>query len=101
MLQGEQGRKRIALIAKDNLVAGIPMAIESGDPNVRRLLLKRMEGNDMIVDALKNVKSFKLPIRTQAITGLPVIQPLRPPKTESVWWKMTKRIITTIRCKRR
>jgi radical SAM superfamily enzyme YgiQ (UPF0313 family) len=78
MLAGENGRKRISLIAKDRLVAGISMAIESGDPAVRRLLLKRLEGNEMITDALKNVKSFHIPIRTQAITGLPVIRPLRP-----------------------
>jgi len=78
MLAGENGIKRIALIAKDRLVAGISMAIESGDPAVRRLLLKRLEGNEMITDALRNVKSFHIPIRTQAITGLPVIRPLRP-----------------------
>lgn len=77
MLAGAKGVQRIKIIAQDNLVAGISMAIESGDPDVRRLLLKRMETNDVIVDALKNVKSFMIPIRTQAITGLPVMRPLR------------------------
>jgi radical SAM superfamily enzyme YgiQ (UPF0313 family) len=82
MLAGNKGVERIKLIAKDNLVAGISMAIESGDPDVRKLLLKRMEPNDIIVDALKNVKSFMIPVRTQAITGLPVIRPLRKPSID-------------------
>jgi radical SAM superfamily enzyme YgiQ (UPF0313 family) len=82
MLAGKKGVERIKIIAKDNLVAGISMAIESGDADVRKLLLKRMETNDTIVDALKNVKSFMIPIRTQAITGLPVMRPLRQPKID-------------------
>ncbi len=82
MLAGAQGRRRIEMIAKDNLVAGISMAVESGDEAVRRLLLKRMEPNSAIVDALKNVKSAMIPIRTQVITGLPVIRPFREPKTD-------------------
>jgi radical SAM superfamily enzyme YgiQ (UPF0313 family) len=79
MLSGAKGVDRIKLIAKDRLVAGISMAIESGDPEVRKLLLKRMETNDIILDALKNVKSFMIPVRTQSITGLPVVRPLRKP----------------------
>lgn len=82
MLAGKKGVERIKAIAKDNLVAGISMAIESGDAEVRKLLLKRMETNDIILDALKNVKSFLIPVRTQAITGLPVMRPLRPPRSE-------------------
>ncbi|TAK97498.1 MAG: radical SAM protein, partial [Rhodospirillaceae bacterium] len=78
MLAGNSGRERIASIAKDRLVAGISMAIESGDPAVRRLLLKRLETNEIVLDALKNVKSFRIPVRTQAITGLPVVRPRRP-----------------------
>lgn len=82
MLSGAKGVARIKLIAEDNLVAGISMAIESGDENVRKLLLRRMEPNNIIVDALKNVKSFMLPIRTQAITGLPVIRPMKDPESD-------------------
>ncbi|MBI4376064.1 MAG: hypothetical protein HY549_06400 [Elusimicrobia bacterium] len=82
MLSGQKGIDRIKMIATDNLVAGISMAIESGDENVRKLLLKRMEPNNIILDALKNVKSFMIPMRTQVITGLPVIRPLRDPKME-------------------
>ncbi|OGS40750.1 MAG: hypothetical protein A2506_06830 [Elusimicrobia bacterium RIFOXYD12_FULL_66_9] len=82
MLAGAQGAERIRSIAQDRLVAGISMAIESGDPEVRRLLLKRMESNETILDALKNVKSFMIPIRTQAITGLPVIRPRRKPSID-------------------
>jgi radical SAM superfamily enzyme YgiQ (UPF0313 family) len=82
MLAGAQGVERVRTIAKDRLVAGISMAIESGDPAVRRFLLKRNESNEVILDALKNVKSFMIPIRTQSITGLPVLRPLRDPKTD-------------------
>ncbi|MDX6770474.1 MAG: radical SAM protein [Elusimicrobiota bacterium] len=82
MLAGKQGRERIAMIAKDNLVAGISMAVESGDEAVRRLLLKRMEPNSAIVDALRNAKAAMIPVRTQVITGLPVIRPFREPKAE-------------------
>jgi hypothetical protein len=77
MLAGKKGLERVGVIARDGLVAGISMAIESGDPQVRRLLLKRGESNDVIIDALRNVKSFLIPLRTQAITGLPVIRPRR------------------------
>jgi radical SAM superfamily enzyme YgiQ (UPF0313 family) len=77
MLAGAQGIERIKSIAQDRLVAGISMAIESGDAAVRKLLLKRMESNETILDALKNVKSFMIPIRTQVITGLPVVRPRR------------------------
>jgi radical SAM superfamily enzyme YgiQ (UPF0313 family) len=82
MLAGEKGISRIKLVAQNNLVAGISMAIESGDPEVRKLLLKRMEPDSAILDALKNVKAFMIPIRTQSITGLPVIRPLRQPKID-------------------
>lgn len=82
MLAGARGVERIKSIAQDRLVAGISMAIESGDPDVRRLLLKRLESNEVILDALRNVKSFMIPVRTQAITGLPVIRPRRRPSVD-------------------
>ena len=82
MLARESGIKRLETVSQDNLIAGVSMAIESGDENVRRLLLKRMEPNHVILSALKNVKSFGLPVRTQVITGLPVIRPITDPGTE-------------------
>ncbi len=84
MLAGAQGKRRLSMIAQGNLVAGISMAIESGDEHVRRLLLKRHESNDVIQDALKNVKEAMIPLRTQAITGLPVIRPLKKPSTPDI-----------------
>ena len=75
MLAGNSGINRIEIIAKDNLVSGISMAIESGDENIRKLLLDRHENNRTILDAIKNVKSFNIPLRTQAIVGLPVVRP--------------------------
>ncbi|SVE45147.1 uncharacterized protein METZ01_LOCUS498001, partial [marine metagenome] len=52
--------------------------IESGDQNVRKLLLDRHENNNIVQDAIKNVKSFGVPLRTQAIVGLPVMKPSIP-----------------------
>ena len=75
MLAGKQGRNRINIISKNNLVAGISMAIESGDPNIRKLLLDRHESNETIVDAINNVKQFNIELRTQQIVGLPVLRP--------------------------
>ncbi|MDD5656712.1 MAG: hypothetical protein PHF00_05600 [Elusimicrobia bacterium] len=84
MLAGARGRARLDLISGDGLVAGISMAIESGDPHVRRLLLKRMESDAVILDAMRNVKARCIPLRTQAITGLPVIRPLRAPRGSNI-----------------
>ncbi len=75
MLAGNKGKERIAMIAKKRLVAGISMAIESGDPKVRKLLLDRHENNDVILDAIQNVKASGTPLRTQSIVGLPVLKP--------------------------
>lgn len=75
MLAGNSGLKRISIIKKHNLISGISMAIESGDEKVRKLLLDRHEKNKTIKNAVKNVKSFGIPLRTQAIVGLPVIKP--------------------------
>ena len=57
------------------------MAIESGDQNVRKLLLDRHENNSIVLDAIKNVKNFGVPLRTQAIVGLPVMKPTIPFKS--------------------
>lgn len=78
MLAGEMGRKRIDVISQRKLVAGISMAIESGDPNIRKYLLNRHEPNSTILNAIQNVKEFKLPLRTQAIVALPVLKPTQP-----------------------
>jgi hypothetical protein len=78
MLAGKKGIERIETISNRGLVSGISMAIESGDESVRRLLLDRHENNNIVVDAIKNVKSFGVPLRTQAIVGLPVIKPSIP-----------------------
>ena len=75
MLAGKKGIERIETISKRGLVSGISMAIESGDQNVRKLLLDRHENNSIVLDAIKNVKNFGVPLRTQAIVGLPVIKP--------------------------
>ena len=78
MLAGKKGIERIETISNRGLVSGISMAIESGDQNVRKLLLDRHENNSIVKDAIKNVKSFGVPLRTQAIVGLPVTKPLIP-----------------------
>ena len=78
MLAGKKGIERIETISKRGLVSGISMAIESGDQNVRKLLLDRHENNSIVLDAIKNVKNFGVPLRTQAIVGLPVIKPSLP-----------------------
>ena len=78
MLAGKKGIERIETISKRGLVSGISMAIESGDQSVRKLLLDRHENNSIVVDAIKNVKNFGVPLRTQAIVGLPVIKPSIP-----------------------
>ena len=75
MLAGKKGLERIETISNRGLVSGISMAIESGDQNVRKLLLDRHENNNIVQDAIKNVKSFGVPLRTQAIVGLPVMKP--------------------------
>ena len=75
MLAGKKGMERVELISNRGLVSGISMAIESGDQNVRKLLLDRHENNKIVQDAIKNVKSFGIPLRTQAIVGLPVMKP--------------------------
>jgi hypothetical protein len=75
MLAGKKGIERIQSISNRGLVSGISMAIESGDQNVRKLLLDRHENNSIVQDAIKNVKSFGIPLRTQAIVGLPVMKP--------------------------
>ncbi len=80
MLAGPSGQKRIEIISKSGLVAGISMAIESGDPQVRRNLLRRNENNDIILDAVKNVKQVDIPLRTQMIVGLPVLEPAEDKK---------------------
>ncbi|NJL60393.1 MAG: hypothetical protein HC887_12935 [Desulfobacteraceae bacterium] len=77
MLAGKKGKERIDMLAKDGLIAGISMAIESGDPKVRKLLLNRHESNSVISDAINNVKSINIPLRTQSIVGLPVLRPLQ------------------------
>ena len=78
MLAGKKGIERIESISNRGLVSGISMAIESGDQNVRKLLLDRHENNAIVLDAIKNVKSFGVPLRTQAIVGLPVVKPSSP-----------------------
>ena len=78
MLAGKKGIERIESISNRGLVSGISMAIESGDQNVRKLLLDRHENNNIVQDAIKNVKSFGIPLRTQAIVGLPVMKPSIP-----------------------
>ena len=78
MLAGKKGIERIESISDMGLVSGISMAIESGDQNVRKLLLDRHENNSIVLDAIKNVKSFGIPLRTQAIVGLPVMKPTIP-----------------------
>jgi hypothetical protein len=78
MLAGQKGIERIKSISNRGLVSGISMAIESGDQNVRKLLLDRHENNNIVKDAISNVKSFGVPLRTQAIVGLPVIKPSIP-----------------------
>lgn len=78
MLAGKKGIERIESISNKGLVSGISMAIESGDQNVRKLLLDRHENNNIVQDAIKNVKSFGIPLRTQAIVGLPVMKPTIP-----------------------
>ena len=75
MLAGKGGKDRINIISKNNIVAGISMAIESGDPNIRKLLLDRHESNETIIDAINNVKQFNIELRTQAIVGLPTVKP--------------------------
>ncbi|MGE3974931.1 MAG: radical SAM protein [Bdellovibrionales bacterium] len=80
MLAGTSGQKRIEIISKSGLVAGISMAIESGDPQVRKNLLRRNENNDVILDAVKNVKAVDIPLRTQMIVGLPVLEPAEDKK---------------------
>lgn len=78
MLAGKKGIERVETISDMGLVSGISMAIESGDQNVRKLLLDRHENNSIVLDAIKNVKSFGIPLRTQAIVGLPVMKPTVP-----------------------
>jgi len=63
------------MISDKGLVAGISMAIESGNPKIRKLLLDRHENNDTILDAIHNVKNSNIPLRTQSIIGLPVLRP--------------------------
>jgi len=75
MLSGKKGIRRIQKISEKGLISGISMAIESGDPKVRSLLLDRHENNKTILDAIKNVKKFRVPLRTQSIVGLPVLRP--------------------------
>jgi hypothetical protein len=75
MLAGKKGKERIDMISKQRLVAGISMAIESGNHKVRKLLLDRHESNDTILDAIRNVKEKNIPLRTQSIIGLPVLRP--------------------------
>jgi len=77
MLAGKKGKQRIKLISDKGLVAGISMAIESGNPKIRKLLLDRHESNDTILDAINNVKESSIPLRTQCIIGLPVLRPSR------------------------
>jgi len=77
MLAGKKGKQRIKLISDKGLVAGISMAIESGNPKIRKLLLDRHESNDTILDAIDNVKESNIPLRTQSIIGLPVLRPSR------------------------
>ena len=81
MLAGKKGIERIETISKRGLLSGISMAIESGDQNVRKLLLDRHENNSIVLDAIKNVKNFGVPLRTQAIVGLPVMKPTIPFKS--------------------
>lgn len=78
MLAGKKGIERIETISNKGLVSGISMAIESGDQDVRKLLLDRHENNSIVQDAIRNVKSFGIPLRTQAIVGLPVMKPTIP-----------------------
>jgi len=75
MLAGKKGNARLEMISNKGLVSGISMAIESGNSKVRKLLLDRHESNDTILDAIKNVKEYNLPLRTQSIIGLPVLRP--------------------------
>ena len=75
MLSGKKGIRRIEKLSEKGLISGISMAIESGDPKVRNLLLDRHENNKTILDAIKNVKKFRVPLRTQSIVGLPVLKP--------------------------
>ena len=75
MLAGKAGIKRLSVLDKSNLISGVSMAIESGDAYVRKLLLDRHENNVTILSAIKNIKSFSIPVRTQAIVGLPVVKP--------------------------
>ena len=75
MLAGKKGKERIEMISEKGLVSGISMAIESGNPKIRKLLLDRHESNDTIIDAIKNVKRKNIPLRTQSIIGLPVLRP--------------------------
>ena len=77
MLAGKKGTQRIKLISDKGLVAGISMAIESGNPKIRKLLLDRHESNDTILDEINNVKESNIPLRTQSIIGLPVLRPSR------------------------
>ena len=75
MLAGKKGKERIEMISEKGLVSGISMAIESGNPKIRKLLLDRHESNDTIIDAINNVKRNNIPLRTQSIIGLPVLRP--------------------------
>jgi len=75
MLAGKKGKGRIEMISDKGIVAGISMAIESGKPKIRKLLLDRHENNDTILDAIHNVKNSNIPLRTQSIIGLPVLRP--------------------------
>jgi len=75
MLAGKKGKKRIEMISEKGLVSGISMAIESGDPKIRKFLLDRHESNETIIDAINNVKEGNIPLRTQCIIGLPVLKP--------------------------
>ena len=75
MLAGKKGKKRIEMISEKGLVSGISMAIESGDPKIRKFLLDRHESNETIIDAINNVKEGNIPLRTQSIIGLPVLKP--------------------------
>lgn len=77
MLARSKGKERIDMIAQNRLVAGISIALESGDHNVRKLLLNRYESNEVILDAIANVKEKNIPLRTQSIVGLPVLRPAR------------------------
>ena len=77
MLAKNKGKERIDIIARNRLVAGISMAIESGDHDIRKLLLNRYESNEVILDAIANVKEKNIPLRTQSIVGLPVSRPPR------------------------